>query len=76
MSYSFGIGEPRIEAFPASWICRPELTDLDRIVTADVLARLRGEAEVVARHLSTLDAAPSGAGRRRDRLGPCLTRFD
>jgi hypothetical protein len=34
IGYNTGVGENRIDTFPAEWIRRPELTDLDGIVNA------------------------------------------
>lgn len=44
LGYNTGIGDNRIGTFPASWVRRPELTDLDGIVPANVLATMREEA--------------------------------
>lgn len=51
VGYNTGIAENRIGNFPAEWVRRPELTDLDGIVPDDMLARMReqtrGDAAVI-----------------------------
>ena len=47
VGYNTGIAENRIDNFPAEWVRRPDITDLDGIVPDDVLARIRGDAEVI-----------------------------
>ena len=51
VGYNTGIAENRIGNFPAEWVRRPELTDLDGLVPDNVLARMReqkcGDAEVI-----------------------------
>ena len=46
LGYNTGIAEMGIDTFPAVWVRRPELTDLDGIVPPDVLVIMRSEAEV------------------------------
>lgn len=45
VGYNTGTAENRIGTFPAQWVRRPELTDLDGIVPSDVLAQMRGLGE-------------------------------
>lgn len=47
VGYSTGTGENRIDTFPAEWVRRPELTDLDGLVPPSVLERIRGHQEEV-----------------------------
>lgn len=46
VGYNTGVAENRIGTFPAAWVRRPELTDLDGIVPVDVLAEMRRQAGV------------------------------
>jgi hypothetical protein len=41
VGYNTGVGENRIDTFPAEWVRRPELTDLDGVVPPEVLERMR-----------------------------------
>lgn len=45
VGYNTGTGENRIDTFPAEWIRRPDLTDLDGLVPQSVLARISGRQE-------------------------------
>ena len=44
LRYNIGIAENRIGTFPAAWVRRPDLSDMDGIVPADVLALMRDAA--------------------------------
>jgi hypothetical protein len=45
VGYNTCTGENRIDTFPAEWVRRPELTDLDGVVPPTVVARIRAEQE-------------------------------
>jgi hypothetical protein len=47
VGYSTGVAENRIGTFPAEWVRRPELSDLDGLVPPDVAAQMRAEAEII-----------------------------
>jgi hypothetical protein len=40
VGYNTGVGENRIDTFPAEWVRRPELTDLDGVVPPEVLEQM------------------------------------
>ncbi len=42
LSYTVGAGQTYLDTFPAGWVRRPELTDLDGIVPPEVLEQMRG----------------------------------
>lgn len=44
LRYNTGIAENRVGTFPAAWVRRPELTDVDGIVPPVMLAMMREAA--------------------------------
>ena len=82
LRFNTGIAENRVGTFPAAWVRRPELTDMDGIVPPDTLAMMRearvrriDASERVRLRLaaSVIEAASGDRARRPSNVMPGVT---